>query len=99
MAHLEAVRGVHTITVTRIYAGYTINKNIGKSGEREILPKTLKRDMRVKCHCDPRSKSRLAHKYQEMRAAGKIAKVALVAIARKIATIINAKQKIGMALV
>ncbi len=46
-----------------------------------------------------RSKSRLASKYREMRAVGKIAKVALVAIARKIATIINAMLKTDMALV
>ena len=43
------------------------------------------------------SKSKLAEKYRALREAGKPAKVALIAIARKIVTIINAMLKTGMA--
>jgi len=44
-----------------------------------------------------RTKSKLGEKYRALRAAGKPAKVALIAIARKIVTIINAILKTGMA--
>ena len=43
-----------------------------------------------------RTKSKLAEKYRSLRAAGKSAKVALIAVARKIVTIINTMLKTGM---